>query len=169
MVILSYAHVYVPDSTWRDQHIPTGKFGHGGQETVTQWTEGMDEIVSLLDKKKVPVIILQQIPRFKEDPLSCLVGPRGVYRPTSCNIEKKYGFNKTAWDIEKQMALKHPNLKLLDLSAHFCEQEICPVSINGQSLYAQGNHLDSAYAKGLSPLVNDFLVKGGYLSPGRAK
>jgi hypothetical protein len=50
------------------------------------------------------------------------------------------------------------NVRMVDLSAYFCTDRVCPVMIGGALVYRDSHHITTTYARTLSEVMADALA-----------
>lgn len=153
LVLLGYANLYVEDKSNRKK----------ADASKAEWKKRLEQVVEVLSAAGIPVIIIQDIPYFKQDPLECLIEPMGDVNPKRCETLKKDAFNWTAREIEEDLARANKNVKLLNLDDQLCPGETCPVIVDGKIFYANTNHIAPYFAKKMSPYILDFIKKSGFM------
>lgn len=159
MVILSHSHEYIADK----------KRGYEARNTPEEWQKEISRVLTTLDRASIPVVIIQDIPRFRRPPMECLSGLRKWVRGATCDIEKDKAFNYEALQGEKAVALGKAQVSFLDLTKYFCGPITCPAMAHGQLLYGGTNHLSSRYARLLGPYVLEHIDQTKYLAPDKGQ
>lgn len=108
-------------------------------------TERGSQIVAIRDNPRARADYLTCIDRNRDDPAeACSVTESDAYR---------------FFDGQPEAVAEVPGAHLLDLGAFFCQNQTCPPVIGGVIVYRDPSHLTSSYARTLTPMLRDGVLK----------
>jgi len=137
------------------------KNGLKSPATLNGWQQGyrkLGEKLALVDSK---LLYLRDNPQFPMDVPNCLsrkVG-RGHISETMCEVSiDKVKLKKPLFDIAVMELQQLNEAHFLDLTSHYCADDVCPTYRNGVVRYTDKHHLSYEFTKELSTLIEDSLL-----------
>jgi hypothetical protein len=107
--------------------------------------------VSVFDKivtSGTPVATFRDNPVLDEATLECK--RVNFSDPNLCQFTPKIGFRKEDKAVNAATSL---GLHIIDLSAVFCHDNVCPLAIGGMSIYRDDDHVNRDFLETLAPLI----------------
>src|ERR1700730_311257 len=133
----------------------------GGYSTtsVTEWQEGTRRTVAALDRAAIPTMVLYDVPVQRIDVPTCLsrVLAHRWYPEGWCTSSRAEALDSQVLQAEQAAVSGLRNVRLLDFSDVFCDVSVCKVEIQGEPIYRDRGHLNSAFARKLAPLLSEKL------------
>jgi hypothetical protein len=133
----------------------------GGYSTisVTEWQEGTRRTIAALDRVAIPTVVLYDVPVQRIDVPTCLsrVLAHRWYPETWCTSSRAEALDSQVLLAEQEAISGLRNVRLLDFSDAFCDVTTCKVEMQGEPIYRDSGHLNSAFARKLAPLLSEKL------------
>jgi len=126
---------------------------------IQTWKSGLGRSLQKLAAAGAPLVLLRDTPTPSVNVKLCL--SRSAWRGQNvetCSVPLSEAIDDGVTASEKQVALAHPNVTFLDLTAEFCDGAVCPARRRGITTYRDGNHMTTAFARSLAPALERQLI-----------
>jgi peptidoglycan/LPS O-acetylase OafA/YrhL len=131
--------------------------------TYEEWTNGLRHSLEQLRAANVSVLVLRDTPTPGKNIGNCIARSRWRGLPEeNCNIPLPRALDSKLSPLESEIATSM-GMRYADLSAEFCDDEVCPGARSGVLVYRDANHMTTAFAAGLMPSLRE-LVQGPLVS-----
>ncbi|MBL8264936.1 acyltransferase family protein [Steroidobacter sp.] len=127
----------------------TGPWSARGKYSASyaQWEQGLKSSLEPLRAANVPVLLLRDSPSPREDLANCVARARWRGIPeTSCDVPRSIALDPEISVLERKLATA-VGARFADLSAQFCNDELCPAVDSGILVYRDTNHLTNDTAE----------------------
>lgn len=116
----------------------------------------------VMSGKQVAFIV--DVPEMYFDPMQCVSRPlelpgHKIRKPCAVSRQKFEARNNDFHRIIQEARERFPMVKFVDAYQYLCDQELCYGSINGELLYKDRDHLNSAGSRYLLSRISDELMK----------
>jgi len=109
----------------------------------------MSLVDQLLDRTRAAVVLVRDVPRLPDDPVTCLV--ENPLHESSCS------WTKSQTNYPRGRYERYSKVKVLDLNSHICPEDTCKAVLNGQVVRRDKHHLTASFAATLAPYFQDLL------------
>jgi peptidoglycan/LPS O-acetylase OafA/YrhL len=138
------------------------KNGMKASATLEGWREGYRKLSEKLSAVDSKLLYLRDNPQFPMDVPNCLsrkVGG-GDISESMCEVPtKNVNVRKPLFDLAV-LELRHlKDAYFLDLTSHYCSDEVCPTYRNDIVRYTDKHHLSYGFTKELSTIIENNLLK----------
>jgi hypothetical protein len=114
------------------------------------WTDAWTQLFARLRADARRVVLLGDTPTLSTDPLDCLGShPTEI---TACTEPASTVLRDPAWRADVRTAAAHSGVPVVDPTPWLCHRN-CPLIVGNLLVYRDTNHLTSAYAGMLAPLL----------------
>ena len=136
-----------------------GPWTSRGDHAVTydEWESGLSRSLQQLRAANIPVLILRDTPSPGKNVGTCIARSRWRETPeANCDIQRANALDPRISPLESGVAATH-GARYGDLSAEFCDNEICHGMRSGILVYRDVNHITSDFATTLIPALQALL------------
>lgn len=129
--------------------------GHTYAESGPLYRSGYRKVLRRLAEARIPVLVVHDNPNQRvdgrfQDGAVCLQQHPSNY--AACDAEQVFSVKPDpAWQAAGDV--DSPWVRRADLTAHFCQDGLCPAAAGGMTVYRDIGHLTRTYAKTLSPYL----------------
>lgn len=125
-----------------------------GESDVNRlWRAGVTDTLTQLRNAGIPVAVLQDVPAYSQEVLTCLAVHRNDTRPCAQQHEPDTYLRRLS--IEKEV-ISATGSELIATYDWFCQKGTCPVIINDIVAYRDnGGHITATYASWLSTVMGE--------------
>ena len=138
--------------------------GMADDDPAVVFERGLGNTVQRLERKKVPLVYLLQVPELGVPAYNCIDRPLTVMgRHPGCVVERSVYENRMRVYRQRvaRVAAHTPALSVVDPLPVFCDDVQCAGVRDGRLLYADDNHVSLVGADKLAPLVFETLQSRG--------
>lgn len=111
---------------------------------------GVDRFIDRMSAAGIEVLGVRDNPRFAFDMFGCVVDAAD---PLDCAVPR----SASLADSNPAAALERPGVRLVDLTAWICPDDLCVGVIGNVAVYRDDNHLTRIYARTLAPSLAEQL------------
>jgi hypothetical protein len=128
---------------------------HTDAEARSMWEAGLRRTIDAVYRSGARVIILQDSPLPRGNPLTCLA--RAYRKPERCAVPRAVAIDTIMANLERAVAAIAPAASYVSLTSSFCDARTCPVMLNGVAVFRDDHHLTVAFAERLGPVLDSAL------------
>ncbi len=131
----------------------------GDVPNIAAFKNRLVKTIGVLTTANKMVYIADDVPNFSFDPIKCKYS-RKFSGGSSCIEDRKrfYDQRKIYFPTLKSISEDNANVKLLEMSHHFCDATVCSMASEGALYYRDNNHLNLNGSKYLgNKLTEDYL------------
>jgi peptidoglycan/LPS O-acetylase OafA/YrhL len=119
------------------------------------WITGLVRTVREIEAAGSPVLVLGPIPKPRSDVPTCLSAH--LSDVSRCTLRGSQAVSAAGLAAERAAVIAAGG-HYLDLSPLFCTAQLCPVVVGNDLVYRDDNHITTAYAQAMTPLVSTELA-----------
>lgn len=138
-----------------------GRWTGRGEHAVTyeEWADGLRRSLEQLRAANVPVLLLRDTPSPGKNVGNCIARSRWRGMPeATCNTLLPDAIDPKISPLESAIAASM-DARFADLTAEFCDSNVCPGVHSGILIYRDANHMTTAFAARLTPALRALLVE----------
>jgi peptidoglycan/LPS O-acetylase OafA/YrhL len=162
IVLISNSSGYVKRSSVEDPY---------ARLSIQQWQDGTRSTLQSLNAAAASVVLIRDTPRPDIDVPICLSRTSthpALYPASTCYLPEQQVLEQSVWQAEVSVAQRFAHVSIADMTDNFCQADQCPPMLNGMVVYRDGNHITSAFAASLAPVLADelnFIQKSLVIDP----
>jgi hypothetical protein len=127
--------------------------------TYEEWAAGLERSLQTLRTAGVPVLLLRDSPSPRKDVGNCIARSRWRGIPEeNCNIPREDALDPRISPLESAVAAS-VGARFGDLSAEFCDRQVCPGVKSGTLVYRDAHHITTAFAARQVPVLRALLAE----------
>lgn len=132
-------------------YIVIGSSSASSQQTLAEYESAMRKMISRLPERS-QLVLLQDTPRFKGDPLSCL--SNHLDRAAACTVPVSTGLRADFRAATAHLADEY-GAKILDLTPYICNAKDCPTVQGNTLVYKDTQHISKTFSAALAPALSE--------------
>ncbi len=114
-------------------------------ESLERWKNGFSRVLARLTEAGVNIAVIRNTPKNRRGNILDCIAQSG---PDSCGTARQEAVMSSPPDVE--VARRFSDVKVYDLTDHFCGRNVCQAVINGVIVYKDATHVTSTFAKTLA-------------------
>ena len=132
---------------------------HSAAMTISpeDWASGVQRSLRTIADKGIPIAYMRDTPRIGSDVPNCLArATTSGVSTTRCGRPLRYAVDDAAFARERSALSAVAEVRVVDMTEHFCDQGFCPPIRDGLIVYRDTNHVSEDYVRSLQvPLAKE--------------